>query len=170
MHSGKSLTWLNKVYGKQTCTIFGSTTFPWIKCLIEMNSPFFSSHRFLRRRPDIRSADTALRHPRQLLPGQHDSPQGQPSGPHHTLAPSTTTSDKATPPPPRHPLDWVRVHPEETETTYFSIPHPCCVRLHFIWNLLRSQSALPDGEGRKYTFEWPDVTWDVCVCVFLFPW
>lgn len=34
---------------------------------------FFLPLRFLRHRPDVRSADTALRYARQLLPRQHDS-------------------------------------------------------------------------------------------------
>lgn len=88
-----------------------------------------SSPRFLRRRPDVRSADAALRHPRQLLPGQHDSAQGQPGGPHHALAPSHLRHSHSF---PDHLAHWTEHPPiqapggmEETETSYFSIPEPC---------------------------------------------
>ena len=42
--------------------------------------------RLLRCGPDVRPAHAALWHPCQLLPRKHDSTQGQPGRPHHTLA------------------------------------------------------------------------------------
>lgn len=73
-----------------------------------LSLPNLSSLRVLRCRPDVRSADAALRHTRQLLSWQHDPAQGQPGRPHHALAP---TLDTPTPPPSPHPLDWVDTYP-----------------------------------------------------------
>lgn len=58
--------------------------------------------RFLRRGPDVRSEDAALRHARQLLPGQHDPAQRQPGRPHHPLAPPTISGH----PLPLHLTHW----------------------------------------------------------------
>lgn len=73
--------------------------------------------RVLRRGPDVRSADAALRHTCQLLPRQHDSPQRKPGWPHHALAPHLCLT-----PPPIH---WRPVGMEQTvrELFFYSSTH-----------------------------------------------
>lgn len=132
--------------------------------------------RFLWRGPDVRPADAALRHARQLLPWQHDSTQGQPGRSHHALAPFLTPLAQPTPPPSPHPLDWLNNPPiqapdgmEETQIQlFFYIPEPsgrdytssgtfCCpamVLKHTLETTLWCLSKTPRPE--------------VCVCVFSF--
>lgn len=105
------------------------------------------SRRFLWRRPDVRSADAALRHPRQLLPRQHDSTQGQPGRSHHSLARSHVTHTAlASSPITSPPLYWTLTHPNtwwnrgDVDQVFFYSWTPL-VGLHFVWNLLLSQSA-----------------------------
>lgn len=134
----------------------------WIQLAVfsfpSSHAALLSSLRFLRRRSDVRSANAALRHARQLLPRQHDAAQRQPGRPHHPLAHRLTQRTDWTPPTP--PMGRRRQRP-----VIFLFLNPAHGK-HFTLISCCHGPRCPAGERRKHiNNNTTTATWEG-LCVF----
>lgn len=216
--AGKLLSWVGPtlhillcvIVVTLSCTVSGTGQIYWkSKCTANERCPrllvvllFITSDsqqlcvsfRLLRRRPDVRPEDTALRHTRQLLPRQYDPAQGQPGGPHHPLAHPAlwhTLPSDPTPPSPQ-PLGLTEHHPctrwdGGDRDQLFFYRWTLLVGVHFTWNSSASvapqtpppssEAARTDGDINTRTTtslhlssitRLPEVCVCVCECVCVF--